>query len=79
MVRGRKRGWGGRVLEGAEIEMKIASYTARHTWAMVQKEDLLNPPAMNSEGLGHKNTDTTLAYLKSFKNEALDEMNKGIL
>lgn len=29
--------------------------------------------------LGHKNTDTTLAYLKSFKNEALDEMNRGIL
>lgn len=46
---------------------------------MVQKEDLLNPPAMISEGLGHKNTDTTLAYLKSFKNEAMDEMNKGIL
>ena len=47
--------------------------------AMVQKEDLLNPPAMISEGLGHKNTDTTLAYLKSFKNETLDEMNRGIL
>ena len=32
-----------------------------------------------SDALGHKTEDVTRAYLESFMNEELDEMNRGIL
>ncbi len=63
----------------AGLEGKITSYIARHTWAMVQKTSLRNPTSMISDALGHKTEDVTRAYLESFKNEELDEMNRGIL
>ena len=64
---------------GICIEGKITPYIARHTWAMVQKTSLRNPTSMISDALGHKTEDVTRAYLESFKNEELDEMNRGIL
>lgn len=32
-----------------------------------------------SDALGHRTEEVTRAYLESFKNDELDEMNKGIL
>ena len=68
-----------KIAEKAGIEGKVTFYVARHTWAMVQKISLRNPTSMISDALGHKTEDVTRAYLESFKNEELDQMNRGIL
>lgn len=62
----------------AELDIPLTSYVARHTWANVVK-NLGYSTSMISDAMGHKTEDVTRAYLESFKNDELDEMNEGIL
>ncbi len=62
----------------AELDLPLTTYVARHTWANVVK-NLGYSTSMISDAMGHKTEEVTRAYLESFKNDELDEMNEGIL
>lgn len=55
--------------------VKVSSYTARHTWATLAKYCQV-PEEVISEGLGHSSLDITRTYLKSFETEELSRANK---
>lgn len=61
-----------------EIEDKVTTYVARHTFATVLYKDGENP-GMISEMLGHSNLQTTLTYLKSFDHSAKLTAGKKLL
>ena len=61
-----------------EIEDKVTTYVARHTFATVLYKDGENP-GMISEMLGHSNLQTTLTYLKSFDHSAKLSAGKKLL
>lgn len=56
-------------------EVKVSSYTARHTWATLAKYCQV-PEEVISEGLGHSSLEITRTYLKSFEAEELNRANK---
>lgn len=56
-------------------QMKLSSYTARHTWATLAKYCQV-PEEVISEGLGHSSLQITRTYLKSFQNGELAHANK---
>ena len=62
----------------AELDIPLTTYVARHTWANVVK-NLGYSESLIKDGMGHKTEEITQAYLKSFENTELDEMNEGIL
>ena len=55
-------------------EVKVSSYTARHTWATLAKYCQV-PEEVISEGLGHSSLEVTRTYLKSFEGEELNRAN----
>lgn len=55
-------------------EIKVSSYTARHTWATLAKYCQV-PEEVISEGLGHSSLEVTRTYLKSFEGEELSQAN----
>lgn len=55
--------------------LKLSSYTARHTWATLAKYCQV-PEEVISEGLGHSSLDVTRTYLKSFETDELDRANR---
>jgi integrase len=61
---------------GAEI--KITTYTWRHTFASVAKNDLHVDVAMISEVLGHHDLETTKHYLKQFSHADRDKALGGL-
>ena len=57
-----------------EINAKLTSYVARHSWATIAK-DLNVPVSVISEGLGHEDIKTTQIYLDSFDANVIDDAN----
>jgi integrase/recombinase XerD len=64
--------------EALKIETKLSSYVSRHSWASIQLSKG-TPTAYIKEGLGHKTEEQTIVYLKKFKNNNLDKINRSIL
>ena len=60
------------------IELKISSYTARHSYATVLKRSGVSTSII-SESLGHSSERITQIYLDSFDNEQVDEAMKNLL
>lgn len=60
------------------IELKISSYTARHSYATVLKRSGVSTSVI-SESLGHSSERVTQIYLDSFENKQLDEAMKNLL
>ena len=54
----------------------ITTHTARHSFSNILLNDDVNLHSI-SKGLGHSNLSTTESYLKSFKQEKIDEDIKG--
>ena len=59
-------------------DIKISSYTARHTWATLAKYCQI-PEEIISEGLGHSSLKVTRTYLKSFEGDELAKANRMIM
>ncbi len=59
-------------------DIKVSSYTARHTWATLAKYCHV-PEEMISEGLGHSSLEVTRTYLKSFDGDELAKVNQVII
>ena len=59
-------------------DVKVSSYTARHTWATLAKYCEV-PEEIISEGLGHSSLEVTRTYLKSFEGGELDKANRIII
>jgi integrase len=60
------------------VDTKISTYTARHSFATVQKR-LGTPIAYISESLGHSSLKTTESYLDSFEDDARREHTRKLL
>ena len=60
------------------IELKISSYTARHSYATVLKRSGVSTSVI-SESLGHSSERVTQIYLDSFENKQLDDAMKNLL
>ena len=58
--------------------IKISSYTARHTWATLAKYCQV-PEEVISEGLGHSSLKVTRTYLKSFEGDELAKANQIVV
>lgn len=58
--------------------VKVSSYTARHTWATLAKYCQV-PEEVISEGLGHSTLEVTRTYLKSFDGDELERANRIII
>lgn len=58
--------------------LKVSSYTARHTWATLAKYCQV-PEEVISEGLGHSSLEVTRTYLKSFEGGELAKANRIII
>lgn len=58
--------------------VKVSSYTARHTWATLAKYCQV-PEEVISEGLGHSTLEVTRTYLKSFEGDELERANRIII
>ena len=67
-----------RIGEELEIETKITTYTARHSFATVLKRAGA-PIEFISESLGHKDLKTTENYLDSFENETRQVYQRKLL
>lgn len=59
-------------------DIKVSSYTARHTWATLAKYCQV-PEEIISEGLGHSSLEVTRTYLKSFEGDELAKANRIII
>lgn len=59
-------------------DVKVSSYTARHTWATLAKYCQV-PEEIISEGLGHSSLEVTRTYLKSFEGDELAKANRIII
>lgn len=59
------------VAELLDINIRLTSYVARHTYATTLKRSGI-PIAVISEGLGHSNVSTTKAYLEQFSTDVVD-------
>lgn len=59
-------------------DIKISSYTARHTWATLAKYCQI-PEEIISEGLGHSSLKVTRTYLKSFEGDELAKANRIVM
>jgi site-specific recombinase XerD len=64
--------------EKAEIETKLTTYVARHSYATILKRSGISTSII-SEAMGHESEKTTQIYLDSFGNYELDEASKMIL
>jgi len=61
-----------------EIDDKLSSYTARHTWATTAYYCEIHPGII-SEAMGHSSITVTETYLKPFQNKKIDEANKKVV
>ncbi len=64
--------------ESLELELKLTTYSARHSFATVLKRSGA-PIEFISESLGHKDLRTTENYLDSFVDEAKETFQKKLL
>ena len=56
------------------INVRLTTYTARHTWATLARESGA-PISIISAGLGHTSEEMTRVYLKDFDLETLAKVN----
>lgn len=59
-------------------EVKLSSYSARHTWATMAYYCEVHPGII-SEAMGHSSIMVTETYLKPFQNKKIDEANVKII
>lgn len=59
-------------------EIKLTSYTARHSWATAARNRNV-PISIISAGMGHTTELTTRIYLDSIDNSLIDDANRGIV
>ena len=57
------------------INVRLTTYTARHTWATLARESGA-PISIISAGLGHTSEEMTRVYLKEFDQETLAQVNR---
>jgi len=67
-----------RIGEKLEIDMKITTYSARHSFATILKRSGA-PTAFISDSLGHKDLRTTENYLDSFESSVKESYQKKLL
>jgi len=67
-----------KVGEAIESEIPITTYTWRHSFAAIAKNDLNVDVAMISELLGHHDLETTKHYLKQFDHDSRDKALIGL-
>ncbi len=67
--------WMGHIASKLEIDKKITTYTARHSFATILKRGGA-PIEYISESLGHGNLETTERYLDSFEDETKEKFAK---
>lgn len=67
-----------RIGEKLEIDMKITTYTARHSFATILKRSGA-PTEFISDSLGHKDLRTTENYLDSFEDSVKESFQKKLL
>ena len=58
--------------------VSLSSYTARHSWATAARRHGV-PLSVISAGMGHDSERTTLIYLDSIENDAVDKANRELL
>ena len=61
----------------AGLNVRLTSYTARHTWASVAFASNVDTPVI-SQALGHTNTQTTLTYIKEINDDRLAKASHDI-
>ena len=59
------------------INVRLTTYTARHTWATLAR-DSGAPISIISAGLGHTSEEMTRVYLKDFDQETLARVNRAV-
>lgn len=59
-------------------DVKLSSYTPRHTWATLAFHAGI-PIGIISKALGHSSVKVTETYLKPFENEKVDAANDGLI
>ncbi|MBV7270144.1 site-specific integrase [Winogradskyella luteola] len=62
----------------AGIEKRLSSYVVRHSWATIHKMMGTSVEKI-SEMMGHSDVSITIAYLKEFSDEDLDEENRKFI
>lgn len=62
----------------AGLNIRLTSYTARHTWASIAHASNVDMPVI-SKALGHTNTQTTLTYIKEINDDRLVEASRRII
>ena len=62
----------------AGVNIRLTSYTARHTWASVANASNVDMPVI-SKALGHINPQTTLTYIKEINDDRLVEASRRII
>lgn len=67
-----------KIAEVQQIESVITSYVARHSYATNLKESGVSTD-MISQSMGHQNTGVTVAYLRNFDNNIIDDANEKLL
>jgi integrase len=65
------------IANNLNIQVKVTSYVARHTFATVMKYQGV-PISMIGQALGHENEKTTQIYLDSFGSEMMKEAFKKL-
>lgn len=61
-----------------QLESKLTSYTARHSWATAARKHNI-PISVISAGMGHTSEQTTRIYLAMLENIVIDNANQTIL
>ena len=61
-----------------QLESKLTSYTARHSWATAARKHNI-PISIISAGMGHTSEQTTRIYLAMLENIVIDNANQTIL
>lgn len=62
----------------AELNIRLTSYVARHTWASIAHASNMDMPVI-SKALGHTNPQTTLTYIKEINDDRLAKANRELL
>lgn len=60
------------IAEHANLKTKLTSYAARHSWATIAYELNISMKII-SAGMGHTSEKTTMIYLRSIRNEEIDD------
>lgn len=68
----------GKLTQILGLNVKLTSYTPRHTWASVAHDEGIDIPHI-SEALGHSSEKTTRHYIESFTPDALIEINRIVI